>query len=178
MIYKARCKKVIRSYKFNSTQDTKYSKYSITSGYTKLSTIFIKNLILYFLFLPDGGVGKAWSLICRFFVKETGTSRSISNIQLFEQRITISWQQNVTQTRKSFIIYSELSLREKCPNTEFSLVLILLYSGWIQENMNQKKLAYSVRTREYTDQKKTRIRTLFTQCLLMIFTESKGLESL
>ena len=174
MIYKARCtsKKVITSYIFNSSQDTKYSKYSITSGYSKLSTI------LYFLFLPDGGVGKAWSLICRFFVKETGTSRSISNIQLFEQRITISWQQNITQTRKSFIIYSELSLREKCPNTEFSLVLILLYSGWIQENMNLKKLAYSVRTREYTDQKKTRIRTLFTQCLLMIFTESKGLESL
>ena len=167
MIYKARCtsKKVITSYIFNSSQDTKYSKYSITSGYSKLSTI------LYFLFLPDGGVGKAWSLICRFFVKETGTSRSTSNIQLFEQEITISWQQNVTQTRKSFIIQSELSLREKCPNTEFSLVFILLYSDWIQQNTNQIKLTYSVRTCECADQKKLRIWTLFTQCLLMIFTE-------
>ena len=69
VVYKACCtsKKVITSYKFNSTQDTKYSKYSITSGYTKLSTIFIKNLILYFLFRPDGGVGKAWYLIFFFF---------------------------------------------------------------------------------------------------------------
>ena len=144
MIYKARCtsKKVITSYIFNSSQDTKYSKYSITSGYSKLSTI------LYFLFLPDGGVGKAWSLICRFFVKETGT-----------------------QTRKSFIIQSELSLREKCPNTEFSLAFILLYSDWIQQNTNQIKLTYSVRTCECADQKKLRIWTLFTQCLLMIFTE-------
>ena len=33
-----------------------------------------------------------------------------------------------------------LTLREKCPNTEFFLVRILLYSDWIQENTNQKKL--------------------------------------
>ena len=33
-----------------------------------------------------------------------------------------------------------VSLREKCPNTEFFLVRIFLYSGWIQENKDQKKL--------------------------------------
>ena len=32
------------------------------------------------------------------------------------------------------------SLREKCPNTEFFLVRIFLYSDWIQENRDQKKL--------------------------------------
>ena len=42
-----------------------------------------------------------------------------------------------------------LTLREKCPNTEFFLVPIFLYSVRIQEN---------------TDQKKLRIWTLFTQC--------------
>ena len=40
------------------------------------------------------------------------------------------------------------ALREKCPNTEFFLVRILLYSVRIQENADQKKL---------------RIWTLFTQ---------------
>ena len=33
-----------------------------------------------------------------------------------------------------------LSLREKCPNTEFFMVRIFLYSDWIQENTDQKKL--------------------------------------
>ena len=43
----------------------------------------------------------------------------------------------------------ELTLREKCPNTEFFLVRIFLYSIGMQES---------------TDQKKLRIWTLFTQC--------------
>ena len=42
------------------------------------------------------------------------------------------------------------SLRERCPNTEFFLVSIFLYSVRIQENIDQKKL---------------RIWTLFTQWL-------------
>ena len=46
--------------------------------------------------------------------------------------------------------YATKTLREKCPNTEFFLVRIFLYSDWIQENMDQKKL---------------RIWTLFTHCL-------------
>ena len=46
------------------------------------------------------------------------------------------------------------SLREKCPNTEFFLVRILLYLEKIQEN---------------TDQKKLRIWTLFTKWFLKKF---------
>ena len=42
-----------------------------------------------------------------------------------------------------------LTMREKCTNTEFFLVRIFLYLVRLQEN---------------TDQKKLRIRTLFTQC--------------
>ena len=49
---------------------------------------------------------------------------------------------------KNGIALSIYSLREKCPNTEFFLVRIFLYSVRIQENTNQKKL---------------RIWTLFTQ---------------
>ena len=33
-----------------------------------------------------------------------------------------------------------ISLLEKCPNTDFSLVRISLYAVWIQENTDQKKL--------------------------------------
>ena len=42
-----------------------------------------------------------------------------------------------------------VSLREKCPNTEFFLIRICLYSAWIRVN---------------TDQKKLLIWTRFTQC--------------
>ena len=35
--------------------------------------------------------------------------------------------------------YATKTLPEKCPNTEFFLVRIFLYSDWIQENMDQKK---------------------------------------
>ena len=45
--------------------------------------------------------------------------------------------------------FVKIALGEKYPNTKFFLVCIFLYSDWIQEN---------------TDQKKLRIRTLFTQC--------------
>ena len=48
-----------------------------------------------------------------------------------------------------FLIIRQWTLREKCPNTEFFLVCIFLYSVRIQEN---------------TDQKRLRIWTLFTQC--------------
>ena len=46
------------------------------------------------------------------------------------------------------------SQREKCPNIEFFLILIFLYSVRIQEN---------------TDQKKLRIWKRFAQCLLQFF---------
>ena len=47
---------------------------------------------------------------------------------------------------------ADVSLREKCPNTEFFLVRIFLYSVQIQENTDQKKL-------------RIHIWTLFTQCI-------------
>ena len=47
----------------------------------------------------------------------------------------------------------KITLHEKCPNTELSLVRIFLQS---------------VRIRENTDQNKLRIWTLFTQCLLLL----------
>ena len=47
------------------------------------------------------------------------------------------------------LLFRSLTLREKCPNAEFFLILFLLYSDWIQEN---------------TDQKKLRIWILFAQC--------------
>ena len=60
-----------------------------------------------------------------------------------------------------------LSLREKCPNTEFFLVRIFPQSDWIRSIS-----PYSVRMRENTDQKNLCIWTFFMQCvfaLLMLF---------
>ena len=51
-------------------------------------------------------------------------------------------------------------LREKCPNMEFFLVCIFLYSDWIRRSL------YLVRIQENTDQKKLRIWTLFKQWFL------------
>ena len=39
-----------------------------------------------------------------------------------------------------FFLHKWKALREKCPSTEFFLVRIFLYSDWIQENTDQKKL--------------------------------------
>ena len=47
---------------------------------------------------------------------------------------------------------TKITLREKCPSTEFFLVRNFLYSGRIQENADQKKIC---------------IWTLLTQCDLM-----------
>ena len=52
------------------------------------------------------------------------------------------------------------SLREKCPDTEYFLVRIFLYSDL------RSKSRYSVRIQENTDQKKLRIWTLFTPWFL------------
>ena len=43
-----------------------------------------------------------------------------------------------SRNKKTFI-----TLREKCPDREFFLVRIFLYSVQIQENRNQKKTPYS-----------------------------------
>ena len=52
-------------------------------------------------------------------------------------------------------------LREKCPNTEFLLVCIFLYSDWIRRRSKSPDL---VRIKENSDQKKLRIWTPFAQC--------------
>ena len=54
--------------------------------------------------------------------------------------------------KEDLLILRRYSQREKCPNTHLFLVHFFLYSVWIQEN---------------TDQKKLQILTLFTQCLYM-----------
>ena len=56
-----------------------------------------------------------------------------------------------------------ISLREKCPNTEFFLVRIFPHSDRIWRDTSI--FPYSVRMRENTDQKKLRNWTLFTQCM-------------
>ena len=58
-------------------------------------------------------------------------------------------------------------LREKCPNTEFFLVRIFLYSGWIRRDtpylsVFSRICPYSVQMRENTGQKNFRIWKLFT----------------
>ena len=58
-----------------------------------------------------------------------------------------------------------LSLREKSPNMEFFLVCIFPYSEWSEYGDLLHKSPYSVRIRKNTDQKKLRIRALFTQCV-------------
>ena len=44
----------------------------------------------------------------------------------------------ISLTRYRYL--SQRTLREKCPKTEFFLARIFLYSDWIQENTDQKKL--------------------------------------
>ena len=46
---------------------------------------------------------------------------------------------NIANHEQSFK-WLGLSLREKCPNPEFFLARIFLYSDWIQENTDQEKL--------------------------------------
>ena len=59
-------------------------------------------------------------------------------------------------------IYSTRSLREKCPNTEFFLIHIFLYSVRMQENTDQKKLC---------------IWTLFTQRIQLGTFEKSHIKS-
>ena len=65
-----------------------------------------------------------------------------------------------TNPKKLFRLWYP-TMREKCPNTEFSLVRIFLYSVRIQEN---------------TDQRKPRSRTFFTQCEISVRNPGLGLE--
>ena len=55
-----------------------------------------------------------------------------------------------------------LTLCEKCPNTEFFLVVFSCI--WTEYGDLLRKSPYSVQIQENTDHKKLRIWTLFTQC--------------
>ena len=41
-----------------------------------------------------------------------------------------------------YTLWESDTLREKCPNTEFSLVRIFLYSDWIQKKTDQKNCVF------------------------------------
>ena len=70
----------------------------------------------------------------------------------------------------SFKCCLKISLQRKCPNAEFFLVRIFLYSDWTRRFTQSP---YSVRIHENMDQKKLRIWTLFTQCIHKINIEIK-----
>ena len=91
--------------------------------------------------------GVNWSFIFVIFEKHRFSAflTPSADIHLF-------WHLN--QSLDFTIYYMPLTLHEKCPNTEFFLVLIFPHSI----------SPYSVRMRENTDQKKLCIWTLFTQC--------------
>ena len=67
--------------------------------------------------------------------------------------------------RRSCRFYS-LSLCEKCPNTELSLLRVFLYLYWIRSQS-----PYSVQIQENTDQEKLLIWTLLTQFVFLYFYE-------
>ena len=54
-------------------------------------------------------------------------------------------------TKSAQFIYSFLTLREKCPNTELFLIHIFPHSDWMGRDTSFSP--YSVRMREHTDQK-------------------------
>ena len=81
--------------------------------------------------------------------------------------LTLYYALHLHYTHYGFVDYQNTrmrgiwTLREKYPNTDFFLVHILLYSDWIQEN---------------TDQKKIRIWTLLTQWYLQLTTDFFSLD--
>ena len=74
------------------------------------------------------------------------------------------WTQRSDAAPKIILIQKTLSLCEKCPNTEFFLVRIFLYSVRIWKSKDQKKLC---------------IWELYTQCnylLVRVFSNEKSLN--
>ena len=86
-------------------------------------------------------------LFCRS--STLNTLASLTFIKRSSRLLEMFWKWFSCLTNDNLQLFLFFPLREKCPNTEYFLVRILLYSVRIQENMNQKKL---------------RIWTLFTQC--------------
>ena len=69
---------------------------------------------------------------------------------LTQQSSACSFFQSIEALLVNLPQHKTFSLRGKCPNTEFFLVRIFVYSNWIPENTDWKKLS---------------IWTLFTQCM-------------
>ena len=94
-----------------------------------------------------------------FKLKQIDTNKNLANTYVVLVSLLLTLNICHTFFSVSFIdleqpsvcwkLHLQLPLRKKCPNMEFSLVRIFLYSDWTKEN---------------TDQKKLRIWTLFTQC--------------
>ena len=101
--------------------------------------------------------------VCKFLIKNPIRDHFLETFWKFQN----TFKKFVQEFAFSCVANCILSLREKCPNTEFFPVRIFLYSFLIQEN---------------TDQKKLRIWTLFTLCvtlqLLLKGDFSKFLEKL
>ena len=68
------------------------------------------------------------------------------------------WKPKIPEVNQRFLILSEITLCEKCPNTEFFLVRIFRIRTEYGEI--SRISPYSVRMGENTDQKKLRIWTL------------------
>ena len=85
--------------------------------------------------------------ICMKFVKSYGTD--ITTLYVFQQDVR-AYAGNFTYALRLQMIVGNRLNDTKCPNKEFFLVRIFLYSVRIQENMDYKKL---------------RIWSLFTQCI-------------
>ena len=90
----------------------------------------------------------------------------------------IFYNVNFTCVAYSFILTVCLTLREKCPNTEFFLVRIFRHSDWIRRDT--VSLCIHTECGKIRTRKKLRIRTLFSHCneFILNLTGSKVLNSL
>ena len=114
--------------------------------YACTSQVFSFHFLLYFFMRGIGFICKTWSLInlhlwCFNF--------SFATFQSFFYQGAVFYCSNNEQEYDIFLVYFSMSLviilhvrvptkanntslREKCPNTEFFLVRIFLYSNWIR----------------------------------------------
>ena len=108
------------SEKWYSDQFCKIRKKSSVSEWSPRAHIFIKKRLQHECF-PVNFV----KLHNMFFVEHFRATATVSrHILAFSKNEMLFWK----------------SLRQKCPNKEFFLVRFFLYSDWIQENNDQKKL--------------------------------------
>ena len=83
-------------------------------------------------------------------LNQEGTKQKYTYQKLLTSR---SWKVGVEYTAQvHWFDFSLCSLCEKCPNTEFYLVRIFLYSVLIQENTDQKILRFLTRFSQWLSQ--------------------------